>query len=43
MTKVTDKQKNYHDNKKVIRTSIEVEYIYLDQIKKQIDIKNIAK
>jgi hypothetical protein len=31
MTKVMDKQKNHRDNKRVIRKSIGVIYVYLNQ------------
>jgi hypothetical protein len=36
-----DKQKNHCDNNRVIRKSIEREYVYLNQQRKQTDVKNI--
>jgi hypothetical protein len=43
MTKTSSKQKNHHANNRVIKKSIGVEYFYLDQLRNQIDVKNIAK
>jgi hypothetical protein len=43
MTKAMDKQNNHQNNNRVIRKSIKGEYLYLNQERKQIDIKSIEK
>jgi hypothetical protein len=42
-TKAKDKQKNHRDKNRVFRMSIEGEYVYLNQQRKQTDVKYIEK
>jgi hypothetical protein len=43
MTKATVKQNNHRDDNRVITKSIGVELVYLDQLRKEMDVKNTDK